>query len=289
MPKEVNSEAAVTDEMLDAAAAEVEEKATTDSQEQETETKVEQTEETDSTKEDVAEEQDDLADIDSEIPADHGERSRLGRKVAAMFKKQDRIEEILEKLSTIVEDRLTTNQQPSSMEAPTITETEEDTEDFTFLTKKDLDRYLEMREQQKLQASKQYENNYIKTVKELSSRVTPEEHEEIVQEMMANFNIRYSDDPIADAERNYLKAERSLLRKKLAKSKKENPLKGDKPRAPLGVAKGQRTQEKSVVLPDLDPDARDFLEYIRRKEGDEAAEKYHKSLLKKPPGYLKTG
>jgi len=54
----------------------------------------------------------------------------------------------------------------------------------------------------------------------------------------------------------------------------------------LGVANNQKVEKKSPALPDLDPEAKAFLESIRRKEGDEAAAKLHKSLLEPTPSYL---
>jgi len=305
MPEGINSEAAVTDDMLDAAAAEVEEleeeaaedktsqqdqdgnqDQTDDGEEKEDKDKEEPGEESEIGSETGDEEPEEIEgegeEDEGELPEepeDNAARSKLGRKVAAMFRKQDRVEEILDKLTSLLEKSQVT--QPVQDE-----EEEEFFDEDEPLTPKKLEEILEKRERQREEQAAQYENGYIKKVAELGSDLTPEEHEEIVNEMMANFNVRYTNNPELDAERNYLKAERAVLRKKLAKPKKSNPLKGEKPRSPLGVANNQKVEKKSPALPDLDPEAKAFLESIRRKEGDEAAAKLHKSLLEPTPSYL---
>lgn len=278
MGDKASSDAAVTDEMLDSAAAE------TDAEDNNL------NDFEDSTAGDTGDElgqgadgektdEEDDKDIPDE-PEDNSERSKLGRKVAALFNKQDRLETTLEKLTELLEKT------QSGLYKNDNTDADADEDEDIILTKDQLESYLAQREAKRQSEAKEYESGYIQKVSELGLDLDPQEHEAIVDEMMRNFNVRYSSDPAADAERNYLKAERAVLRKKMASQKKNNPLKGEKSRSPLGVANNQSVEKKSPPLPDLDDEAKEFLAYIRKTSGDEEAEKYHKSLTGEIPSYI---
>ena len=107
--------------------------------------------------------------------------------------------------------------------------------------------------------------NYIQTINRLGSDETEEDHKDIYDEMMSHFNVRYSENPVVDAEKNYLKATRSVLKKRTAEpAKKVNPLKGNKPKAPLGAGSNSETMaKKTKPMPKFDEAAQDFM----RKSG----------------------
>jgi len=236
MPEGINSEAAVTDDMLDAAAAEVEEleeeaaedktsqqdqdgnqDQTDDGEEKEDKDKEEPGEESEIGSETGDEEPEEIEgegeEDEGELPEepeDNAARSKLGRKVAAMFRKQDRVEEILDKLTSLLEKSQVT--QPVQDE-----EEEEFFDEDEPLTPKKLEEILEKRERQREEQAAQYENGYIKKVAELGSDLTPEEHEEIVNEMMANFNVR-----------------KGGAEKKVGQAQEKQPAEGRKTTVPFG-------------------------------------------------------
>jgi len=127
--------------------------------------------------------------------------------------------------------------------------------------------------QYEMQSQTQYEQGYIKTINKLGSDVSENEYKEIHDEMMKNHNVRYSDNPSDDAERNWLKAERAVLRKKMANPVKSNPIKGNQPKAPLGGSSGEVVVDKAKKMMKFD-DA--TLAYM--KERDISPEKAAKIL-----------
>jgi len=264
-----NSEAAtdkVTYEMLDAAAAEVEGEEEKKEEAIPAEPEVEEIKDPEPPEKEPAKEE----------PEDNSERSKLGRKVQKLFEKYDKTEETLSKLSNILEQLATkTTALPEQQE--------EDLDEDIPMTKKEIRVFLENERRKELEGQTQYQNAYLKTVSVLGKDYEKDEYEAIFDEMMSNFNEKHSSDASADAERNFYKAERAYLRKQLAQPKgKENPLKGEPPIAPLGVASSQKVTAKTTALPELDDAAKDFLNYVKRKDGAEAAEKLHQSVTTKP-------
>jgi hypothetical protein len=100
-----------------------------------------------------------------------------------------------------------------------------------------------------------------------------EEYDAVLAEMR---DVTYdpTDNPERDAEMNFLKAEKIYLRKKMAKpADKVNPLKGEKPKDKLGVATTQTSVTKETKQPKLDEYAQSYLDSVRRRSGDEYADK----------------
>lgn len=178
---------------------------------------------------------------------EHKERSRLGRRVSAIEEEVDyrnrRIDGMLEKM----EGFLSSTSKTSNYES--------EVNDMP-LTKKDFDRLTYEREKRRREDRTRYESNYLQHIKRLGQSEDPDLHDEIYGEMMKNFNVRHSSDPVADAERNYYRATRAVLKK--ASPKKEVPLKGEKAKG-AGVGGDTVMKEKEAALPELDEYAKEYV------------------------------
>lgn len=187
----------------------------------------------------------------------HKEDSALGRKVAAQG---EQINALVSSIESLV----------SSLK-PAETAQEEEPDLDEFITRRQA-RQEARTEFQSLTAEERnakikYENAYIDAARGMVGDRTAAEHDAILKEAHANFNIRYSNDGAHDAQLNYLYAENSLLRKGV--KVKKNPLKGDT--VPVGGATGSETKSKVVSMPTLDEHAAAFVKHHGIKE-DEVAE-----------------
>lgn len=184
------------------------------------------------------------------VPTDddeHKERTRLGRKVAKL---EDTLSAVLkqnEELIGILKDK---QAPPARQPEPQIEE------NLDLSDPAQLDRFLDQREQQRTRKAQetviQYQRGYLGELngwmekaegdgdadaKEIRALLTKEGPDAI-------FNVRYSNDPKADFERNLYKASAHFWKQKAATPVKEarpNPLKNEKPKAPLGVAGESKT------------------------------------------------
>ena len=82
------------------------------------------------------------------------------------------------------------------------------------------------------------------------------------------FNIKHSDNPMADARINYVEAKLAILNKQLKSAKvvtKENPIKGKAPVAPLGTGSttNSKAPAKDAVLPKLSAEAMGVANYFK--------------------------
>jgi len=137
-------------------------------------------------------------------------KSNLGRKLAAMEARQ---KELIDKIETLTSS--SNDEDPDDeFEIPTTRE------EFRAALKREQE--IQHAQQQKTQV--EYEQKYLGAVDALSGE-DEATHDEIYNEMMANFNVKISDNPELDAQLNYAKAEASLLKKKVGT--KTNPLKGN--------------------------------------------------------------
>ena len=141
---------------------------------------------------------------------------------------------------------------------------EDDTPEEMPTTKKELDEYFDRRTALQRQKDQNYSDTYIKTIEKLSKgEENPEIHKAIVDEMMENFNVRYSDNATLDAESNYNKAARAYYKKQVNLQDKTNPLKGPGEGTPPlgGGLGGEEMVGKETPMPKLDDAAAD---YVRR-------------------------
>ena len=210
---------------------------------------------------------------DEGLPVDHGKRSDLGRKVSAMHRRQDDSDARLDKILKALEKQaeLATKVDPDPIDALDPDEP---------MTKAEIDRYLEARERKAQEQVSSYDKAYLKTFNQLSVDLPKAEAEAIVEEMKV-LSYNPTTDPGKDAEVNFLKAERTYLRKQLAKPKgKVSPITGDKAHSAIGTVTNQKVVAKETVLPKLDAAGESYLAFVASEDGSDKAQELHKSLGK---------
>jgi len=257
----------VTDEMLNAAAA--------DAVMEETVTETEEVIEAPETVEEQVVVQEETEELDDEgLPVDHGKRSDLGRKISAIHRRQDdsdaRLDRILKALEA--QTALTTRKvEPDPID---------DLDPNEPMTKGEMERWFEARERKIREQSSSYDSEYLNTFNQLSTTLTKEESDAVVEEMKV-LTYDPSTNPAKDAEINFYRAERAYLRKQLAKPKgKVSPITGDKTHAALGTVMSQKVVTKDVTLPKLDANAASYLAFVEREDGSDKAQSLHRSLGK---------
>lgn len=187
--------------------------------------------------------------------AEHRERSQLGRRVSAM---EDNMKAFMAQVGNAVE-RLEALGQPKGagtydamhsvgMTAPS------SADDDDLVTRGDFRTMLAEHEHETTKKHAEYETKYIAHLNTLKVE-DPENHEAVVNEMLANYNGKYSDDPVADAERNYFRAAKSVMKKGI----KPNPLKGSTNPPALGVGGDTPDKDKDTAVPKLDEIAQEFV------------------------------
>lgn len=251
MAEESQEKKAVTNEDLDAALENLEGTA---------EEVVEEVQEQQVEEQETAEEMD-----DDGLPTDHAARTRLGQKMSAYFKKADRLEEMMARLVDLQEKAY----QPQQREV----------DPDETVTYRDLDRYYEERRQREDAMQQDYENSYMKTVYGMDTGLDDTLREEIFNEMYQNFNVKHTDNAAADARINWSEAKAAVYGKRLARpKKKENPLKGEKPRSELGGVEKQSNEASEAPLPKLSGPAADLLADTERRFGADKARELHKKM-----------
>ncbi len=264
-----STESAITDEMLDRAADgvdEVEEVATEDeTTEETTEEEAEEEVAEGETEEEATEEVEDAP----EEPEDNAERSRLGRRVSeletALLQSQQesetKLNATLEKLNSF----LGKNE-----------ETEE--EEFFELpeTKADLDKLIKesvsaIKQEETTQSSKEaeaYQKGYVDTVMNL---IDDDGDREALLDLIQSddFNIKHSkvdtmQGGVMDAAKNVMAAKSQLSQGTV----KKIPLKGEKPRAPLGGGGGDKTPQATKKRPKLDATSEQYVKDTNMSDDD---------------------
>jgi|GEM_PF-2733110 hypothetical protein len=191
------------------------------------------------------------------VNPEHGEMSRLGRKVA-------RMENLFE---TIAQNMVTKDDILKLKESPALPE-EEDISDIT--NREELDKYFDKRFETKLEARERrireerekaktrYEDDYLGTMKHVLSGLDQTIARDVYKEMVYNdeFNIKHSNDAKVDVARNFSKAYEFVLSKKKVSSPFDS---NREPSVPSGVTPSTvitNTQAKQV--PKLEDDAYEF-------------------------------
>ena len=193
---------------------------------------------------------------------EHKDRSKLGRKVAEMGTKMD---DFFDRMGTFMEvNRAPAAPAPKAPENP-YANVDDDGEVVTTKDVLKIVNDLQTYNQSRLSHEQiQYEEVYKSQLNELGRTEDKGTHQEIVDEMMQNFNVKYSTDGISDAERNYFKAARAVLKKKNADP--ENPLKGGGDGKGLGVGGDSKDKSKDVKLPEMDDVTKDYIARMGIKE-----------------------
>ena len=195
------------------------------------------------------------------LPLNHAARSDLGRKVAAQFRKMDMLEQQFQDVNSKIDSVLQAFKKP-----------DEEIDPDMPMTFRDFQAIQHRTAQQQAQMAEAYQKAYVSTITNLAKDADEDYYQAVMNEMK---NIEYtpSANPARDAELNYLRAERNLLKKTMAS--KKNPLKGG---SPGGTITKQPVKKNNKPLPKLDAAAEDYLAYIRYKDGEEAAQKARKEI-----------
>lgn len=134
--------------------------------------------------------------------------------------------------------------------------------DYMPSTKQELHQLYQGWRGEEIKKDQDYANGYMFQLDELAKGEEKETHQAIVDEMMANFNVRYSDHGPSDADRNYAKASRAYFKKQLGLKDKTSPITGpDEQHPPLGAGLGgeEMAEQQETGMPKLDPMAADFV------------------------------
>ena len=203
------------------------------------------------------------------LPTDHGERSDLGRKIWAFHRRQDETDNRIDRMLNLFE----------AQAKPKETEMELDpNETVTFA---EMQQFMAKEKEKESQQKTDYDQKYVASISEQASGLEEVEYNAILDEMQ---NVTYtpSKNPARDAERNFDKAEKIYLRKRLAgkKGEKINPVMGKEPRSALGGIVNQKVVTKDTTLPKLDAHGQSYLAFVAREDGNEKATDLHKSLSK---------
>jgi hypothetical protein len=217
---------------------------------------------------------------DEGLPKGHKERSELGRKLAALHRRQDETQETLQRVSQLLEKVAMAKTAPETpaLDAPELDENEP-------VTYKEMLKIIERREQQKAAVKSNYDRTYVATIERTVAEYIDDEGKlnsaEIdgVLEEMKTITYTPSNDPEKDAISNLRRAERAFLKKQMAKPRqKVNPLKGEAPKSPLGVAPSGKSPAKSTPAIKLDKDAEAYLKFVSASDGAEKADKLRASM-----------
>ena len=252
----------VTDDMLNAAAA--------DAVMEETE----QEEVVETTEEEIVVSTE-TEEVDEEgLPVDHKERSDLGRKISAIHRRQDDSDARFDRVMKVLEAQAALTTKRAELDPI------DDLDPNEPMTKGEMERWFEVRERKAKEKSTSYDTEYLNTFNELSTTLTKEESDAVVDEMKV-LSYNPSNNAAKDAEINFYRAERAYLRKQLAKPKgKVSPITGDKTHAALGTVTSQKVVTKDVTLPKLDANAASYLAFVEREDGSDKAQSLHRSLGK---------
>ena len=181
---------------------------------------------------------------------DHAEKTLLGRKV----------KKLEEGMVTKAEFSQLMNKLDSFMTKPAeqVKVEQFDMPEYVA-TPDDVEKVIQVREARQRNEQETYQKAYVSQMVSMSTG--NEQHDEVVKEMMANFNIRRTGNPQIDAELNYAKAQAAVLSRGVTKAV---PVKGDKAAA-TGVTHGNTNTQPKIVLPKLTPEAENFVAYMRRQ------------------------
>lgn len=194
-------------------------------------------------------------------PDDNRERSKLGRKVEALWERMDEQKTTFEKLSDVL---------TAMME-------KEKSEDGDELITRSMAEKLAEEKAQKIlskqdDGQKRYEKGYYEQLVMLGTDYDADEFDEIKDVMMNEFNVKHSDDPKYDAMRNFKDAEIRWLKKE----KKSLP-KRAKPKGKIATTSAAKVAKKDNPLPKLDAAATNYINWVKRNRGDDAAKKLRES------------
>ena len=189
---------------------------------------------------------------EEEIPDDNKERSNLGRKLSALFKKNDKMEDVIAQQAELI-GRLMPQEYDEEEDLP--------------VTRKEMNQFLN---QQKTEAN-QYENDFKETFHKMceANGLSDDDAEAIGGILLEKYNNRVVGDGKLDGAMNFEKARSEYF------SPKKTILKNGK--AP-GVITKQKSAVKQQKTTKLDAVSEKYLSMITRLDGAEKADRLRKSL-----------
>jgi len=190
--------------------------------------------------------------VEEEIPEDNKDRSNLGRKISALFKKNDKMEEVIAQQADLI-GRLIPKEYDEEEDLP--------------VTRKEINQLLS---QQKTEAN-QYEVDFKETFHKMceANGLSDDEAEAVGGILLEKYNDRVVGDGKLDGAMNFEKARSEYFKPKKA------PLK--KGKAP-GVITKQKSEIKNTKTTKLDAVSEKYLAMIERLDGSEKAERLRKSI-----------
>jgi len=195
------------------------------------------------TKEDLRQAKEDLKRDD----IDQRERSNLGRKVKRLEDELSEMKNLLIEIKSQREPQTQVSDEPEYISTP---------EDARKV-------YSRMRRDE-FEATRKYEKLYMDNLRNIAD---PEIHDEVVEEMMKNYNVKRGDpydpktwNPMIDSELNYTNAKMAILSRKLGKVKPN--VRGERQTAPTNLSVSSRSDHSSPANIELDEIA---AEYVRRR------------------------
>ena len=197
------------------------------------------------------------------LPIDQGPRSDLGRKVAAIHRRQDEFDAKIDRMLQLMENQQQPDEEELDYDAP--------------LTRKEALDLIQQQKEQEAKTETQYQETYVSSFAKLT-RDLPENEYGLILDELKKMTYDRTNNPARDAEINFLKAKLAVAEK--TDSPRVNPLKGNKPKSELGTATNSKNQTKESALPDLDDVAQNYLNFVAREDGQEKASALHKSMAK---------
>ncbi len=205
----------------------------------------------------VDEEEIEEAEVDEEeLPTDHNERSKLGRKISTLFTHKDAQDKILLNILDGMEE-LKGNMSSQNEEY-----------DDDYIKRSDLVKIQTQKNEKDIKYDNAFKQTYWDLVKSLD--IPKEEEVEIGKILIQDFNIKDTGNGVIDGSRAFVKAREEYLNKK-------TPLQNNKA---SGVATKQTVKSRKPALVKLDSASKAYIERIRKQKGPEAALKLHQSLSK---------
>jgi hypothetical protein len=189
-------------------------------------------------------------------PTDHKDRTKLGRKVAEL---EHNISTLLEQNKTLIERLVTPKQEP-----------EPDREYVDLSTPEGLDKFLNDREQTRINAVQKdkitYGLGYGSEVKDWMEKAQESKDPDVteIHKLLTGdtpFNVRRSSDPRGDFEFNLNRAEAHYYKQKakIPVVEKKPPLQNEPPRAPLAVGGESKVDSTASIKPvKMSPAAAEF-------------------------------
>lgn len=203
-------------------------------------------------------------------PTDNAERSRLGRRLKQV---EEINRQILEELQALKSSRGETEKpgdditfDDNYLQSRLDEAVEKGLIPSTIVTPQDQIRVNNYINYLQTEMSNQYASRYLNTLKSphLKGDTPDDIHAEVLTELQrveSPYNLNRFNNPVVDAQMNYLEAKNAILQKRLAEGKQTNSV--FKGRAnntpPIGTSVSSKTATHNDELPELDEAALDFI------------------------------